>query len=345
MKLHYYTSWTNPQLVVKNPGEHGVLVRMTRGGKGRTKKEFIYTAEFELPGSCGFYIFDHHDCDPLNGEDLYHPTLSECWLRDGEFFSRKPPREDPSPHYETHLVHSDELNHDFVVHAMLPRDFSRRSKPYPVAFLHDGQNQWKGQGFFGGWHTDEATLDLSAAGRLEDIVLITIEAPGDRRDDTYLPKPIGAAEKYIDFIADIIYPKFAKKYNLTADPNRTAVVGSSFGGNCAVFAGLHRPDRFRLIGSMSFAELPGTPIIKRLKRTGKLPFEKIYLDTGTMWSHDQEGEENDFTPSTELLIDLMQQKRYVQHRNMWGRICEGHAHWEPDWRQRIPDCLSFLFAE
>jgi enterochelin esterase family protein len=85
--------------------------------------------------------------------------------------------------------------------------------------------------------------------------------PG-QRGDTY-PDTIGtgnpnnrAAEydsltdAYARFIVEEMLPEVAKSYNLTTDPTRRAIGGTSSGAICAFTVAWHRPDQFRNVISM-----------------------------------------------------------------------------------------------
>ena len=58
-------------------------------------------------------------------------------------------------------VHAAALEHTFVMHVVLPRDYDVVvDRVFPVVFLNDGQNQFTDRGMWGGWHTDStATAD------------------------------------------------------------------------------------------------------------------------------------------------------------------------------------------
>lgn len=344
-KLLYYTAWRNPRVHLVGGMGDDLTVYMRNIGPGRESipEERVWEARFTKPLRDGIYISSGDQMDPEADGELYHPTLSHLYLADGEFHTTEPQSRGRAPHYDDHEVHCETLRHTFRVHVMLPRNYRRAAGPYPVAFLNDGQNQWEGQGFFGGWHTNTTALSETMAGRLPDIVLVSVESDGISRNRAYRPAPLGKAHLYVDFLADVLFPYCAERYAISDKPADIAIIGSSYGANCSVFAGLHRPDRFGLIGSMSFASLPHRPIIRAIRKLQTPPFARIYVDTGTRWSQDEDNDQSDFTPTTKVLIDLLQKKGLVQNDRLWGRICQGHCHWELDWRQRIGPCLSFLF--
>jgi len=66
-------------------------------------------------------------------------------------------------------------------------------------------------------------------------------------------------DRYATFLLDEVVPEVRRRFAITDDPERWGIVGGSSGGNCALTAAWHRPDRFRRsLGLVSsFAQMPG----------------------------------------------------------------------------------------
>ena len=242
----------------------------------------------------------------------------------------------------TRRIHSTALDHTFTVNVMLPRDCVKGDgQSYPVVILNDGQNQWKGQGSYGGWHTDAIAVDMARRGRCRDIVLVAVLCPPDR-DTAYLPPPQGIADRYVDFLADILLPALREELPLTLEPGGTGIIGSSYGANSAVYAGLRHPETFGLVGSLSYPGVPGDPVLERMRSGSSLPMLRLYADCGTRWSYDQP-DVDDFSDVTRDLVGIARDKGMLPGKTLLGIVAEGHFHNEFFWRKRIGRCLEFLF--
>ncbi|MDD5556181.1 MAG: alpha/beta fold hydrolase [bacterium] len=341
MELFYHTGWREPILhLCDRRGLELARLRMERIGDGRTPREGIFRAACSLADGGGFFLSCRgaEDRPPWGGR--YEPAGSRFHLRDGELFPDAPPRERSAPAYLTRVIPAREFGRALRVDVMLPRDYGSGGR-YPVAVLNDGQNQWKGQGAYGGWHTDAIALDRARRGRARDIVLASVFSPPER-DRAYLPPPHGCADRYIDFLADRLLPALRAEFALSRDPGEVALIGGSYAANCALFAGLARPDAFGLAGSFSYGEVPDDPVRRRMASLRALPMRRLYIDCGTRWAHDQPGRD-DHTETTRALIALAREKGMAPGETLLGIVAEGHFHTEFYWRKRVGRCLEFLF--
>ena len=336
-RLLYFSGWEAPEVrLCTRRGRELRRVPMRRSGEG------LFEADIRMDAGEQFYLSFADKEDRPPGRGHYEPSCSEIYLAGGEFFPRVPPGERSAPRYLTRMVHSPALGHTFTVNIMLPRDCGRgEGGPYPVMVLNDGQNQWKDQGAYGGWHTDASAVDRARRGRCRDIVLVAVFSPPDR-DAAYLPPPRGVAPRYIDFIADTVLPELRKEFPITREPGETGFIGASYAANCVIFAGLSRPDTFGLVGSFSYPRVPDDPVLERMRSLDSLPMVRLYADCGTRWAYDQP-HFDDFTGITRKIIGIARQKGMVPGETLLGIVAEGHFHNEVFWRQRVGRCLEFLY--
>ncbi|TCQ05371.1 enterochelin esterase family protein [Rhizobium sp. PP-F2F-G36] len=112
---------------------------------------------------------------------------------------------------------------------------------YALVLLLDGSN-WVEQ------TPIHPVLDLeTASGRLPPAVYVFIDAiDGDNRNEDLPCNPA-----FWQAVRDELLPLVADIAPVTADPARSAVIGQSYGGLAAVYAGFCMPDRFGLILSQS----------------------------------------------------------------------------------------------
>jgi len=245
-------------------------------------------------------------------------------------------------------VHAAALEHTFVMHVVLPRDYDVvADRVFPVVILNDGQNQFADRGMWGGWHTDSTAAWLMRAGRMQDTVLVAVEMHPNR-NRAYLPRgdartPEGQAVDYTDFLADQVLPQLRSRYRVASEPGTTAIVGSSNGAIHALFAGLHRPETFSLIGCLSYARLQPEQNFMALEHLTEVPLQRVYLDSGTRrGEHDPDGNSDDHAVVTARLREVLLQRGLVLEQSLRYRLAYGDAHNEGAWRRRMPSCLEFL---
>ncbi|GMQ78017.1 MAG: hypothetical protein BMS9Abin02_0511 [Anaerolineae bacterium] len=88
-------------------------------------------------------------------------------------------------------------------------------------------------------------LDRLIAERLIPPIVAVFIPPLDRNFEYY------SNESYVRFLADELAPFIQGTYATDPNPESTAILGSSLGGNAALFAAQKRPDTFGLVGSIS----------------------------------------------------------------------------------------------
>lgn len=89
--------------------------------------------------------------------------------------------------------------------------------------------------------------------------------------------------RYADLLVDEVVPLVREHLLLDEDPERWGICGGSSGGNCALTAAWHRPDRFRRVASFlgSFAQIPGgNPYPELLRRSPRLPL-RVFLQAAS----------------------------------------------------------------
>lgn len=88
--------------------------------------------------------------------------------------------------------------------------------------------------------------------------------------------------KYADFLIDEIFPEIKAKHNVSADPDKNAIVGISSSGNAAFAAAWNRPDTFRRVMSHlgSFTCIRGGHEFPYLIRQHEKKPIRVFLQTG-----------------------------------------------------------------
>ncbi|PIQ48848.1 MAG: carbohydrate esterase [Cytophagales bacterium CG12_big_fil_rev_8_21_14_0_65_40_12] len=134
------------------------------------------------------------------------------------------------------------------VSALLPYDYHRSEKLYPVLYLQDGQNLFNPDAPYGNWAIDQSLAQLANDG-FHEIIIIAIDHGDDERIVEYSPyyNPrlgTGKGKAYVDFLVDSLIPYVEGKLRVSPDPKNRGIGGSSMGGLISLYAGVTRPDVF-----------------------------------------------------------------------------------------------------
>jgi enterochelin esterase-like enzyme len=123
-----------------------------------------------------------------------------------------------------------------------------------VLVLHDGQNLFRDEEAFGGacWRVAEAANWCVSSGLCAPFAIVGVDHAGPLRSLDFLPCvpgtgvgefrpeaaawPGGGVDMYLDALADVILPGVQGEFNLTSDPARVALGGSSFGAMATLHA-------------------------------------------------------------------------------------------------------------
>ncbi|NNE29351.1 MAG: alpha/beta hydrolase [Saprospiraceae bacterium] len=132
--------------------------------------------------------------------------------------------------------------------AILPHDYYKTEKRYPVLYLQDGQNLFgKGTGF-GTWGVRKKLAVMAEKG-MGDIIIIAIDHGGGERIEEFTPsRPtkigVGHGKKYSRFLADTLKPHVDNNFRTLSGPENTGIGGSSMGGLISLYAGKMYPEVF-----------------------------------------------------------------------------------------------------
>ena len=132
------------------------------------------------------------------------------------------------------------------VWALLPYNYYKSQKHYPVLYLQDAQNLFNEGSKFGNWEIDKK-LSILAEYQRGDIIVIAIEHGDDDRISEFVfqnPKLTKNAEgkKYIRFVTDTLKPFIDAKYRTLKDRENTGIGGSSLGALISIYGGFLYPE-------------------------------------------------------------------------------------------------------
>ncbi|MES2518809.1 MAG: alpha/beta hydrolase-fold protein [Bacteroidota bacterium] len=258
------------------------------------------------------------------------------WRLDGENLS-----ENLMP--EVRLI-SDEfempqLGKKRAVSILLPHNYEKSTKRYPVIYLQDAQNLFGSGSEFGNWGVDKQLAVLSAREK-GDVIVVAIAHGGEDRYQEYSPynNPKlgkGQGRKYAQFLAKTLKPYVDKNFRTIPDREATGIGGSSLGGLISIYAGLMFPEAFGrlMIFSPSLWVSPNI-YFDAIDFLSHLP-TRIYVYAGGK-------ESSAMIPNVEKLKQTLERQGVKKTVINLSLDPEG-GHSEAQWGKEFPKAMEWLF--
>jgi predicted alpha/beta superfamily hydrolase len=267
------------------------------------------------------------------------PITVARWTDDGAAAPTTQKQSTRTGDIRIHPIHSKLLSNDRNLWIYLPPGYDQdRAEPYPVFYMHDGQNLFDAATSFAGeWNADETTQKLILENKITPLIIVGIENTKDRMIE-YTPGERGTL--YQRFITEEVKPFIDATYHTTTDRTQTAIGGSSLGGLASLYLSHKYPETFGLCAAVSpsiwwndRAALKDLNDSKWIKQT------KFWLDTGTA-----EGSYADKqTQSLRNFASILEHNGLKHDHDFRLKIIEGAKHNEPAWSGRFDQVLLFLF--
>lgn len=144
-------------------------------------------------------------------------------------------------HHQTVQFKSELIGKVLPYDILLPRDYFKSNKRYPVLYLLHG---------LFGHHDDWITrTNLAEYAGNYDLIIVTTEG----NDSWYIDSATVASDKYESYILRELIPDVDARYRTIKDRRARGVAGLSMGGYGALKYGLKHPDYFAFAGSLSGA--------------------------------------------------------------------------------------------
>jgi len=245
------------------------------------------------------------------------------------------------------------------VEVWTPPGYTPAAAPYPVLYMHDGQNLFDPAEAYIDvtWGVAEAVGQLMAAGLTAGVIVVGIWCTLERRRE-YMPRqpliePAGRrladrfsraygglpqSDEYLRFIVEELKPFVDEKYRTCADPSHTFVMGSSLGGLMSLYALCRYPHIFGAAACLSTHWPVGGQYIvdwfgANLPRPGA---HRLYFDFGT------DTLDAPYAPYQQRMDQWLAQAGYTAGRDWLTRKFDGAEHSERAWRARVAEPLQFL---
>ncbi|MDB5196550.1 MAG: putative alpha-dextrin endo,6-alpha-glucosidase [Flaviaesturariibacter sp.] len=219
----------------------------------------------------------------------------------------------------------------------LPPDYSNSNQPYPVLYMHDGQNLFEEWSSFGEeWQVDE-TIDSMA----KKSIVVGIDNGLSHRLTEYniADHPEhgrGEGKAYLAFIKDTLKPYIDNTYRTLADREHTGLAGSSMGGLISFYGGLLHKETFGKVGvfSPSFWLKPELFLELKALEINAFSDQEWYFYAG-------EKESEHMAETTKKIAGLVLEKgaSVTQTYNREG------DHSERNWREQFPHFYKWFVKE
>ncbi len=251
----------------------------------------------------------------------------------------------PHGHIERRDFTSTLLKNKREIDVYLPPGYSRNAKPYGLLLLFDASIYLNSERNGTVVPTPTILDNLISESRIPPIIALFIDNPLDTRSSELTCNPT-----FADFLNSELVPWVRHFYNVTADPRRTVVGGSSFGGLAASCAGLRHPETFGNILSQSGAYWWTPPkrnpsdsdpepdwMAKQFIASPRMPL-RFYMDAGSD-ELDLTGNGGDILIPNRNLRDVLLAKGYEVHYQEFDGGHDGLS-----WRGTLADGLILLMG-
>lgn len=234
-----------------------------------------------------------------------------------------------------------QLNQRRRIWALLPHDYYKTKKHYPVLYLQDAQNLFDERAPFGNWAIDKHMADLASKG-MGDLIIIAIDHGGKERLNEYSPyfhRKFGKGKgvKYADFIINNLLPYVDKHFRTIDKREGRGIGGSSMGGLISAYMGIVHAEHFQkmMIFSPSFW-FSDEIYFDAFNYDYKLR-SKIFLYGG-------EKESEYMSKHIHRFREAVKSARKKGTFNKWNVVINPDGrHTESDWSDIFPEAVRWLF--
>ena len=305
----------------------------------------LYYLTLELPRDARidykFYVDTVWMMDPMNPRSVtggFGPN-SELSMPDYEFPMEIVPNDSiPKGVLAVHHFESKIMNNSRNIHVYTPAAYGLPGSEAVSAADGGGQGEEDERGagtchsIFvqdGGEYISLGSMvevldNLIYAGSIPPVIAVFVD-PVDRNFE-YWVNP-----DYERMLIQEILPFIRENYDISTDPEKTAIMGASLGGAISLFISANHPEIFGCCGSQSGAfALEGGRLFDKMEKSPMRPV-RFYLDTGLIGDLDAENRQ---------MRDILEMKDYMI---MYQEFNEGHS-WG-NWRAHIDDMLVFFWGK
>ncbi len=234
-----------------------------------------------------------------------------------------------------------QLNRNRTIRLYLPPNYADGG-PFPVIYMHDGQNLFDdATSFAGEWHVDEI-LDSLYTYRGFSAIVVAIYNDDSERLNEYSPwrnDSLGAGgdgDKYVRFIVETLKPFIDKHYRTDPRSQSTSIIGSSMGGLITLYAALEYPEVFGGAAVLSPSLWFSPKIYDYLQKSGRKYDRKIYMVVG-----EKEGEM--MVANVSKAADLLREKWFSNDSSLKVKVVPDGRHAERFWSRELGEAIRYLY--
>lgn len=184
-----------------------------------------------------------------------------------------------------------------TIRILLPDDYAKEDKNYPVLYMHDGQNLFEDKTAFNqtSWGIYDTLLALKNQNKVQnDLIVVGIDN-SDLRFSEYSPwvgKDIvkrmlkvqvgGLGDVYADFIVKKVKPYIDKNFRTLKDYEHTSIAGSSMGAYISTYIASKYSNIFKNVGVFSLASwFNEEDFLKYVSYARLKPDQRFFISIGS----------------------------------------------------------------
>jgi len=230
-------------------------------------------------------------------------------------------------------------------------DAANAKRVYSVLYMMDGGGNFSSckDGHETGWHIDRTLTRLIAAGSVEPIIVVAIDAGRGkgRRAEEYVPfqvhdgGPNVQGDLFPEFMVKEVLPVVGAAYRVSAKREHRGIGGSSYGAVAALNTLIQRPDAFGLgILESTSLQVGGGKMLERTKSLKQGPV-RVSIGVGDIEAGKESTMSVNFAKwSKEMAANMEAAKN---HPKVLFVETPGGKHDQKSWGARFPAAVQFVF--
>jgi len=234
-----------------------------------------------------------------------------------------------------------QLNRNRTIRLYLPPNYADGG-PFPVIYMHDGQNLFDdATSFAGEWHVDEI-LDSLYTYRGFSAIVVAIYNDDSERLNEYSPwrnDSLGAGgdgNKYVRFIVERLKPFIDKHYRTDPRSQSTAIIGSSMGGLITLYAALEYPNVFGKAAVFSPSLWFSPKVFEYIQKYRRKGDQRFYMLAG-------EKESERMVTDVTRAADLLRAAGFNNDSYLMIKIVPNGRHTEGFWSRELGEAIRYLY--
>lgn len=227
--------------------------------------------------------------------------------------------------------------------ALVPCDYYRTRKRYPVLYLQDAQNLFNEHAPYGNWAIDQKLGIMKELG-FGDLIIIAIEHGGTERIKEYSPFDTerfgpGEGALYAKFMIETLKPYVDRKFRSSPHRIHTGIGGSSMGGLISVYTGMSYPEVFSKWMIFSPSLWLSSQIFREAREFINKEPSFVYLYGG---KNESSSMEKELTLFTEVLAKKAINRQFIHYKLSMDPTATHH---ESFWGAEFPKAIKWLYFD